>query len=64
MYSRRKFLKGKQFMVAEGMLYKSHNVYPEIIQTGWLDRLQKNLLKYNDCLYVEENQKTSNNVCL
>ena len=46
-------VEGKQIMAAEKMQQKPHRVYPpEIIQTNSLGRLQKKLLKYNDCLYA------------
>ena len=47
-----KFVEGKQIMVAEKMWYKSHVVYPEIIQTILLGKLQIKSLEYNDCLYA------------
>ena len=53
MYACAKLLEGNQIMAMEKMRLKSHRVHPpEIIQTTSLGRLQKKLLKLNDCLYV------------
>ena len=48
-----KIFEGKQIMAAEKMRQKSHCVYPEIIQTSSLGRLQKKSLKHNDSLHVQ-----------
>ena len=52
-----KILEGKQIMAEK--MYKSHVVYPQIIQTILLGKLQIKSLEYNDCLYAVSMSKWS-----
>ena len=49
--------KCKQIMLAEKMWWKSHCVYPEIIQSSLMGRLQEKSLEYNNCLYIASMSK-------